>query len=235
MNGQSYLESLPENNCSERDNLTLEAISNGTVIAEWSTIISTHKENTAEFQVSTDALYCVLEDGSRYRPTFSSKTAQQAAQLIGAVLPTTKLLDLRHLSSNKLNATLLPASSEMSSTSYSKQYNKNLEEKRNNYEYIVSDVGKPWLNSELLHQSAGAILYGFYDKSAPNTNSVGLKMWQCPPGTKHNNLHQDYSSTGIFIENICKVNGESMTILDLSIHPEFSYLWNYSGIIKGIL
>lgn len=228
MTGQEYIDTLPEQPNEQHNQMTLEAISSGVLLVEWSPISSTWKDHVATFQVSTDAAFCLLDSGERFRPQFSAKMAQEAAELVGGMMPTTKILDLRHLASNQLNAILLTAGPDMSSTTYSKNYNQKLEAKRANYEGIVSDAGKPWINDNQLANSNGACLYGFFDKSAPFTNSIGLKLWQ-QVGTKHNNQHQDYSSTLILMSIVCEVDGDSMMVEDIARDPELSNLLNYGG------
>lgn len=228
MNGQEFLDSLSEEPTAERNRSTVEALSNGVLIVQWSEIVSQYKSHVAKFQVSTDAAYCLLEDGSRFRPQFSADMAQQAADIVGGCLPTSKLMDLRHQASNKLNANTLTASSLMSSTTYSKEWNKKVELKRAGYEGIVSDCGKAWLISNKLASSKGAVNYGFYHSAAPSVSQCGLKLYQSEGGM-HNAQHLDYSQTLILIGATCEVNGQQMTIAELAKEPELSYLLNYSG------
>ena len=228
----TWLSDLPEQPSPQRDKITLDAVASGLAIVEWSDISSTYQNHTATFRVSTDAAYVNTEQG-RFRPQFTASMAQQAADLVGGMLPTTKAMDLRHLASNKLNATLLSAGPQMSSTSYSKKWNANLELKRKDYSGIVSDAGKPWLVDNRLAQSAGAVLYGFYDVNAPSTNSIGLKMWQLL-GTKHNKMHQDYSSTLILLAKNCIVDGQNTTVEEVVKDPILSHLINYDGILNYV-
>lgn len=231
MNGQEYLSGLPEEPNEERNRLTLAAISDGTLIVEWSEIESTYKNHIGKFNVSLDAAYCILDNCSRFRPQFSAAMAVQAAELVGGLLITPKLMDLRHLASNKLNATLLNAGPEMSSTSYSKNYNEKLEAKRGDYQGIVSDCGKAWVLSNRLASSAGAVNYGFYDRSAPFTNPRGLKMWQTLGGM-HNSNHQDYSQVLLLMGYMCEIDGQSMSVIDVMTNPELCGLISDEGIIK---
>jgi hypothetical protein len=232
MNGNEWLEALPESPCAERDQMILNAINDGIAICEWSEIESTYKEHKAKFYVNTDAVYVNTDDG-RFRFQVCAQLAQQCAELVGGMMPTIKIMDLRHLASNRLNATLLTAGPDMSSTTYSKNWNKKLEAKRAGFEGIVSDCGKPWINDNGLSASAGACLYGFFDVNAPFVNSIGLKLWQTL-GSKHNNRHSDYSSTLLLMSIMCEVDGQSMSVADVAKDIELSHLLNYGGVLHFV-
>lgn len=231
MNAQDWIDQLAEQPGTTRNNQILEALQAGLIVSEFSEVVSAAPDHEARFYVSTDALYVPLEDGSRFRFPVTAKLAQQIADNLDLSLPTSKVMDLRHLNSIKLNATLLQAGPQMSSTSYSKAFNQKLEAKRNNQEGIISDCGKAWLIDNRLASSKGAINHGFYDKSAPYTSPGGLKLWQ-NTGGQHNNQHSDYSQVCILMKKECLVDGQPSTIAELAKHPTLSKLLNYDGILK---
>jgi len=227
---QDWITTLPEEPCEERSRMTIEAVKSGLAVIEFADITSTYKEHTATFRISKDAAYIDTEDG-RFRFQVSAKTAQICAEELKCMLPTDKLMDIRHLSSNKLDATLLTAGKNMSSTIYSLDFNKKLNDKITSYDTIISDIGKPWINSNKLAYSKGACLYGFFDTKAPFHNSIGLNLWQ-DVGTKHNILHEDYSSTLILVQQTCNLDGQEVEIKDIISDKTLSYLLNYDGILK---
>lgn len=230
--GQEYLENLPEEPNEERNRLTMDAISNGVLTVEWTEVVINYKNHVGKFQITTDAAYAVLDDGSRFRPSFTASMAQAAADLVGGCLPTTKLLDAAYLQAEtKLNATILSASSLMSSTTYSRAFNTKLEAKRAGRTDLVTDCGKAWLIDNSLAFSAGAVNYGFYDSRAPSAGPGGLRMWQAV-GTRHNAQHQDYSQVLLLIGANCEIDGVSTSIADIAKDAELSHLINYSGILK---
>lgn len=227
-----WINNLPEMPGEKRDNLFLKSIESGMAICQWSEIESTYEGHVGKFQVNTDAVYIEYENG-RFRFPISAKNAQIAADMVGGMFLTTKIMDLRHLNSNKLNATLLNAGPNMSSTTYSKDFNNKIEIKRKGFKGIVSDCGKPWILDNKLSISAGACLYGFYDVNANNVNNIGLKLWQ-NVGTKHNNMHQDYSSTLLLMEKICEVDNVKMEIKEIAKDKILSNLINYNGILNYV-
>lgn len=231
MNAQEWLSQLSEQPGAIRTNQILQALEGGLVVSDFAEVVSAAPDHEARFYVNLDALHVPLDDGSRFRFPVTAKLAQQIADILDLSLPTSKVMDLRHLNSNKLNATVLQAGPQMSSTSYSKTFNQRLEAKRNNQEGIISDIGKPWIIDNQLANSQGATLYGFYDSKAPFTNSIGLKMWQLI-STRHNNSHTDYAATCLLMKNSCLLDGTETTIQDLAKHPTYSKLLNYSGPLK---
>lgn len=228
-----WLNQLPESG-KDRDNMILQAISDGNVVCDWISIQSDYQGHTGTFWLNSDACHVILDDGSRFRFMVSASLAQRCADALEAMLPTTKLMDLRHSQAiNKLNATLLTAGPQMSSKQYSIDWNVKLENKRNGDEGIISDCGKPWIIDNALGASQGACLYGFYDVKAPFTNSVGMKMWQLV-GTRHNEFHFDYSSTLLLMDKNCEIDGQTVSIEDVAKDPVLSNLMNYGGKLNFV-
>lgn len=231
MNGQDWINQLPEMPSAKRRQMTMDAISSNLAAHDWVSVLSDHKGHQATFWVNSDAFYVPLNDGSRFRFPVTASMAQEAADLLDALLPTTKIMDLRHLTSNQQSVTTLPAGPQMSSISYSKNWNQRVEVKRNGNDKIISDIGKPWILDNQLANSQGACLYGFYDKNAPYLGPGGLKVWQTV-GTKHNKEHQDYSSTLLLLDKTCIVDGQQVNTIDVMKDPILSYLLNYDGVLK---
>lgn len=235
MNGQIFLNNLPEIPSEKRNQLTIDAISDGTLIIEWTEVISTYKEHIAKFNITTDAAYAILDDGLRFRPQFSAKMAQQAADLVGGLLPTSKLIDLAYLQAFiKLDATILPPGPLMSFTSYSKKFNNLLEKKRANRVNLITDCGKAWILSNKIKYSSGAVNYGFLDKHAPYVNASGIRGWQVPAGTKHNSHHLDYSQVLILMGATCVVDNQIVNVSEIMSDPIYCNLISDENIIDNV-
>jgi hypothetical protein len=147
---------------------------------------------------------------------------------------TAKIMDLSYQQATvSANCCVLTAGPAMSSTDYSKRWNKMVESKRNGNTGLFRDCGKAWILDNALSSSAGAVNYGFYDTNAIYSNSHGIKLWQ-NIGTRHNTAHQDYSQTLFLMSSECQIDSQTIKVVDVMQDPELSQLINYNGILKYI-
>lgn len=229
--GQTWINSLPENPGTTRDKMVIDAMTNGLAVCQWIPITSTIKDHTAVFQVCDDAVR-VEDNGYRFRFQVTAKLAQQCADLWDASPITSKISDLCYQQSQViLGATTLSAGPDMVTTTKSKKWNDSFEKKRNGRAGLIRDCGKFWILDNKLAISAGAVNYGFYDKSAPYVGPGGLKMWQTI-GTRHNALHTDYSQVLMLMKKTCLLDNQEVNIVDLMKDPNLSKLLNYDGVLK---
>lgn len=233
MNNFDWVQKLPNNPCQKRDNLILEAVQNGMAYCCWVPIISTHEDYKAIFYVCDDAIRVDLDDGkTRFRIPVSANLAQQCADILDVSLTTAKINDLSyHQAQIIVGMTALSPTSDMATIIKSKKWNELIELKRNNREGLFRDCGKTWILDNALSRSAGAINYGFYDKSAPSISPGGLKLWQSI-GTKHNAQHTDYSQILLLMKKTCEVNGNLMQVIDVMNDKKLSLLLNYNGTLQ---
>jgi hypothetical protein len=235
MNGEAWLNSLPNKSGPERDQFTLKAVEDGLAVCKWVAITSTYKDQTGTFYVSDDAVRVELPGNYRFRFQVSAKLAQQCVDILNVSFITTKLSDLAYKQAQiVIPAITLKPGADMDTTTKSKQWNDLVEKKRAGKEGLFRDCGKAWILDNNLKFSSGAINYGFYDPGAPYVGAGGLKMWQggLHGGGKHNASHQDYSQTLIVVRKDCLVNGKYVDIMDVANDPIMSYLINYDGILK---
>lgn len=239
MQAQEFYDNLPENFGAERNNYTQKAVESGLMNPTWYPVGSvTHNDNGSNdiltVFISSDALHVSLDNKERFRPMFSASTSQKAADALDAMLITAKVSDLSYAqvpAERCLNACILPATNQMSNTSYSKNWNKKLENLRKGYEGLLMDVGKPFILDNSIATSKGATLYGFYDLGSPYKNAQGIRMWQTV-GTKHDVSHMDYSSVCRLMKKTAIYNGEEVSIKDIAKDPKLSKMINYGGVLQ---
>lgn len=234
MTGTEWLDKLPNQPGADRDKMTLEAIGNGTIHCNWLEVKSSIPDHECIFFVCDDAVRADLDNGERFRPQVSALIAQKCADVLGAMLPTAKICDLAYQQATvKLDATILPANADMVTTSRSKTYNTALEKKRAGKDGLVRDCGKAWILSNRLigMPKNWAANYGFYDAKAIYKNPSGIKMWQTI-GTRHNNLHTDYSQTLIIMTNYCKLDGQMVDVSKVLTDPYLCALGSNEGVLK---
>lgn len=234
--GSEWLSSLPENPGPNRDKMVLDAVTSGLAHCEWMPIDVQIDNHKATFYVSDDAFRVDLDDGSRFRFQVSATLAQKCADVVAASLPTSKICDFAYnQASVVLPATILPASPQMASTTYSKNFNNHLELKRNNKTGLIRDCGKAWiLDNKLLtgqFDNKQAINHGFYSPDSPFKNKLGVPTYQVD-GSAHDNEHEDYSQLLILMLSKCIVNGQESNVIDVMKDPVISLLLNYDGILK---
>lgn len=227
----SWINSLPNNPCPERDQIILDAIKNGQATCQYVPITSTIKNHTATFHVCDDAVHVESDEGIRFRFQVSATLAQKCADLMGASFITSKISDLAYKQASvTIGASILSPGPDMVTTNKSKQWNKIVETKRFNKTGLLRDCGKAWILSNKLTTSNSAINYGFYDKSAPYIGPGGLKMWQTV-GTRHDRFHTDYSQTLILMSSMCEVDGKVMPVIDVMKDNSLASLLSYEGVL----
>lgn len=232
MDIKSWIDSLPNKPCLERDQAILKSIENNIITYNWIPITSTIKGHTAVFQVCDDAVRVELEDGVRFRFQVSATLAQQCADLMNASLITAKISDLSYQQAEIIvDASILYPSPDMVTIAKSKDWNKMVEKKRAGRIGLFRDCGKSWILSNRLTSSNGAINYGFYDHTAPYSGPAGLKMWQTI-GTRHDRLHTDYSQTLLLMNKECQVDGNFINVTEVMKNPELAPLLSYEGVLK---
>lgn len=230
--GSEWLNNLPENPGTGRDNALLEAVNQNLLTFNWTCISSTIEENTVVIDVLSDAAFIVLDDGSRFRPQISAKLQQTIADQLDLSFMTSKIMDLSYQQcEQKAEFTPLTASPQMSTTTYSKNFNQKLELKRKNYDLLWRDCGKAWILSNRLHQlqSGMACNHGFYSPSA-KSDANGVKVIQSS-GCMHDHSHQDYSQVIFFMKKTCILNVTETSIYDIMNDKVLSNLINYDGIL----
>jgi hypothetical protein len=171
----------------------------------------------------------------------TAREAQQCADLIGAVLPTPKLLDLRFAAASchvDPQPKHYPGGRGMSSDAAVRAHSQRVSteaEKRG--EGIVSNVGKHWV----LHDralAARAVLYGWHVrdngptwrgiKLYPSVAVPGVSVIQ-PVSTAHGYGHHDYSMTLLCVAGECVVDGERRETAEVYTDPALAGLVTASG------
>jgi hypothetical protein len=193
--GDEWLAGLPDNALSaEYGDYLLQGISDGVLVCDWAEVVSVIGSQTATLRVTEDALYVALSDETRFRPQVSAALAQRCADALGALLPTSKILDLAYdqsfskLTAQPLDITPLLTAEErdyvagigaphggtraalMPTKRMSQEYNARVEAERAQATGLVRDIGKAWLLSNALGYKAPgkiAVNYGFYATSTP--------------------------------------------------------------------
>jgi hypothetical protein len=234
VDAQTLIDEFPLVAGADRDQAILNAVFSGETTVNWMPITSTIPGHTAVFQVCDDAIRIETTDGVRFRPEVSARISQLAADMLNASLMTAKIMDLAYQQANVVvDATILPASADMTTTAESKVWNSQVESKRAGRMGLFRDCGKAWILDNALAGSAGGVNYGFYSSQAIYTNPhvPSIKLWQ-NVGSRHNATYEDYSQTLQLMLNTCLVDGISMPVATVMADSVLSNLLNYGGILQ---
>jgi hypothetical protein len=227
-----FMRGLPEKPCGDREEAILAAVREGrTAPITWVEVQSEHGARKATLFVSADALR--IGDGeSSVRVNASARTMQRIADLLGCVLPTTKICDLIwEQAAVRLSPCIQKPDAAMGYTSRMLQHHCGVEEARAGREGLIENVGKHWVITNRLANARNlAANYGWFDPRAPHASGA-LKLWQ-PLGLAHNLDHVDYSQVVRLVQRRCLVDGEERDLTEVMVDPELAPLVSHEGPLR---
>lgn len=235
--GRAFVLGLPKgetpSQITARDEQILSAITEGfhrPIV--WQPVTSTYKGVTATAWVTDDAI-AVGTDADWIRVPVRHATAQRIADHFGALLPTTKIVDLAwQQAQTRIDAHQQPFST---TTETSLVYHDAIEAERKGRGGLTRTVGKEFVNANKLKNWPDYMVqYGMHSPTARWTGPGGLKVWQpcaldvtSPP--PHNLWHTDYSSMATLVHPTCQIDGIERAIADVLRDPELAPLFSHEG------
>lgn len=238
------LEDFPLSHGPDRENLILDIVKNqqDRLSYEWCSLKVEHNGHNGVFFVMTDALKI---DGIRINVT--ADTEQRIADHWGASLMTAKISDLIwHNADIRLKPCLR---SITSSTQAMIEHSQDIDKQLDGVDYdgkLLSTIGKHWiLSNKLLYKTGMVCNHGWHFEGnnfqgiKGNINPSLLKnplnkmYWRMiqAEGTRHNNMHCDYSQICRLMTRECEIDGKKMDLLDVFKNKELSKLINNDGIL----
>lgn len=178
------------------------------------------------------------------RVTVSAEEAQQAADLLGAILPTPKIEDLIF----EAAAVRIPPftgkplgqrapkpedEARLASAGYmwERRHSAKIDAAIDGRDGLVATVGKSWVLSNKL-TSERAMNYGWHGgATGPSVSSRTVKVWQTP-GMAHDPRHRDYSQTLRLVRRRCTLDGRDVDIRDLLQDPQHAPLLSHEGALR---
>ena len=241
MKSSEWLQNVPEQPGPDRDKIFLQAIYDGNVVVDWSTITIQYKDYKAELRVSSDALK-IGEPGDSIRICVSATLQQQIADWFECILPTPKISDIiwqesaiRLMPHPQIPDAKMGYTSRM--VKHSNAIDTELIAKKFVQGDLVSTVGKDWvLVKKLLVQNSLAANYGWHFSGSNFQGIKGESTVSIPGGrliqgvgTAHNILHEDYSQICRLVFRRCTINGEQHELSDILSNPELAPLISHEG------
>jgi hypothetical protein len=204
----------------------IAAIRAGRADYQWTEIARCHGDHAGRFRIFRDAL---TVDGVRVtvRPT----EAQQAADLLGAVLPTPLLLDaLCALADVQIAPKLRSHGNDMDDWDVCVRHSARVDAAIGGRVGAVCPVGKHWVAHYLMTERK-AVLYGWPvppDEVRRGTwQGIRVYRSECggghviqQPSAAHTHHHRDYSMTLVLVDDTCLVDGQPTSVADIARDPE---------------
>lgn len=224
----------------------VQAIKDGRAIVEWATVYSEHAGHKLRLSVMRDALKV---DGVRWPAT--AKHMQEVADVLNAMLPTPKVLDLVWLEAGRFGTQFNPVINHqypgkrvivalMPVVDVSNLVDEKIKAAVDTGG-IIASVGKYWvLTNKLLDGKFGvaqACNYGWHSTTAPYLGvTSSLKVWQ-PLSSRHNSDHVDPSQVVRLMHREAWLTrpGEEAELVDLhqvAMDPELAPLISHEGPLR---
>lgn len=227
------------------DKAILDAIARGDHVMPFAAVRSAANGHTGEFYLSADALKI---DGVRWG--MGAKLMQQAADLLGCMLPTAKLRDLLYV---QRSVTLEPVTYSMvhwpqndTSTALMRAVNKEIDArlvKAGSPGGIIQSINKPWiLINRLLDHPGTGCNYGWYVPSSYGSSWLGVPVYPAEtdpslrlvqqPGFAHGLDQSDYSESATLVHRVCRIDGHDADLLEVMQDPAYAALVSHEGPLR---
>lgn len=232
MKGSEFAAALADS-IEERELQIVEAVQRGHAFVEWVPLDVSDGETIASVYVAADSIAIGTADDF-FRVSLTATTTQIVADLLDAMLPTSKICDLAHERSVvRLEPATRAPSARMMSTEWMREQHAKIEARRAGRKGLVSSVGKDWVLTPRLvgredrsanygGHTTGGQLRGPSPRRARVLQSIGLA---------HNRWHVDYSQTPRLVRRGCLVDYYERNIGDLLRDPVLHKLVSDEGVV----
>ncbi len=263
MRGSAFMASLPAGDDgpsrAARAAAVLRAVREGVALPiEWKPVHTTWNGRSATVYVASDSLR-FGEPGDNANPSdwdwvrvaADARTAQQIADTLGVLLPTSKIADLAY---QQADVRLTPHTQQpvTATTAAMLRHHAAVEAERAGRTGLLADVGKDWILGSKLWPAShpahplgreGAINYGWHTvgpatPNGPYVGHDGLILWQ-QEGYRHNLDHVDYAQfVPRFVRADMLLDDEHgvpvpVRTVDVLTDPKLAGLLSYEGAIGG--
>lgn len=259
--GRTWALGLPKGPTPSREQAIVDAVAGGFFVPPvWQLITYEKDGHTVSISGWADALAIGYVDPIRVNVNHA--TAQRIADLLGLMLPTTRMSDAAFLASTRLFPQTMPADAKMASTERMIAHSDKCETaKQRAGASFVRDCGKDWVNSERLmlpdgrpapvgkstiggaNSALASANFGWHWVAVPSA-AEAFKRGNAPlkspggmpvyqsVGLAHDRNHTDYSQTLTLYQKTCTIDGQGGLIEDFMRDPSKAYLLS-DEVTKG--
>lgn len=250
--GREWVRTLPDRNSDAREDAIIAAVRAGFFQSlAWQPIEFTKDQIRVRFFAATDALMLGATDPVRVNARHG--TAQLIADLLGCVLPTSRMSDLAWLAAHDLGGDippqLLPADRHMASIARMVEHSDLVTKARRARGVpegeMARDVGKDWVNTERLLEADGTVAsstqegaqpaaanFGWHISASSSKSPGKLPVIQSV-GLAHGFTHVDYSQVVTLYRADCEIDGRSRAVEEVLRDPRIAYLLS-DEVPKGL-
>jgi peptidoglycan hydrolase-like protein with peptidoglycan-binding domain len=209
-----------------RENQILAAVQAGQIDHEWVPVSWTKDGHTIEVQASRRAL-ALREGPNRTIVSVSFATAQKIADMLGAVMLTTRVSDeIAKQAALKIQPIERAwyKDGSMAKTARMLEQSASIEQKVGDFAGLVANEGKDWVltarwwNDPDFAKRHNAANFGWYRESATSTSPGGMKVVQSI-GLTHGPTHVDYSQLGRFMKPTVWIDGDAFSVAEVLADP----------------
>ncbi len=186
-------------------------------------------DHLARFFVLRDAVQLGIE-GDSFRPNLTALGHQKIADIVGAVLPTPRLIELAWEQGFWISPSLQTPDAKMAHTERMLQHSRDVDAKvRMHHELVAGNVGKHWVltnstEGKTISGSPAAANFGWARKRCAPFNP-----WQ-PESTCHDIHHVDYSQVCWLVRRDVILDGTEIDIEDIGRDPELCQLMHHEPL-----
>ncbi|HEU5316761.1 MAG TPA: hypothetical protein VFX49_11665 [Chloroflexota bacterium] len=250
--GREWVRTLPDQNSDAREDAIIAAVRAGFFISpSWQPIEFTRDQIRVRFFAATDALMIGATDPIRINARHG--TAQLIADLLGCVLPTSRMSDLAWVAAHDLGGDIppqiLPADRRMTSIARMIEHSDLVTRARRARGVpegeMARDVGKDWVNTERLLEADGSVASSTAEGSQPAAANFGWHISASSSkspgklpviqsvGLAHGFTHVDYSQVVTLYRVDCEIDGRSRAVEEVLRDPRIAYLLS-DEVPKGL-
>lgn len=246
LNGLDFVKRLPKDASPARDKAILDAIRKGEHFPiTWQAVpLRPHEGHTGIVFVTQDAIKVGREDPVRIAMT--APGAQRVANELGALLPTTEIIDTawRHSLDDGIafDAITGPSDATMDDTAVMLEHDREIERVRAGRMGLLVNSGKHWaLTNKLITSPGRAANYGFFSSRGKYRTLSGLQCWQplstahtYPPSSSDTDMggQCDYSQKLWLMLGELVVDGRLRPFAEVASDPELAPLVSSEGILR---
>lgn len=218
--GRAFVASLPELAGPRRDQMVLEAVRAGFMPPITWYQVDCSRDGVEAFCWVTGDCLAVGTDGDFVRVNVGNDTAQKAADLLGCLLPTSRIDDLawkqRTVSLGIHNQT---PDAQMANTSRMVRHHDEIERDRQGRTGLVRPLGKAYY---LSRKMVPAYIWfgGWHSPSAPYKSPDGVPVLQPSATGNHEVSYADYSHHPTFVHRDCVVRGQKRDLAEVLGGPD---------------